>query len=56
MLKTNDVVSSYNSLYIANAINKEDNSFNEDVFLLYDPDGYGGVLTIGEEIVDIIDQ
>lgn len=36
------------------AISKEDNPYNEDVYLLYNPEGYGGVLTVGKEIVDLI--
>lgn len=41
-------------LFIDLAISKEDNPYNEDVYLLYNPEGYGGVLTVGKEIVDLI--
>ena len=41
-------------LLIDLALSKKENRYNEDVYLLYNPIGYGGVLVVGKEIVDLI--
>ena len=41
-------------LLIDRAISKDQNRYNEDVYLLYNPVGYGGIVAVGQEIVDLI--
>lgn len=36
------------------AVSKDENRYGEDVYLLYNPIGYGGVLTVGKDVVDLI--
>ncbi len=54
MLNPNDIYSHAESLYIDEVITVSDNPYKEDVYLIYNPDGYGGVLVVGKEIIDII--
>ncbi len=41
-------------LLIDRILSKEENKYDEDVFLLYNPVGYGGVLTVGKKVVDFL--
>ena len=41
-------------LLLESAIDKNDNRYGEDVYLLYNPDGYGGITSAGREAADLI--
>ena len=41
-------------LLINLAVSKDQNRYGEDVYLLYNPIGYGGILSVGEEIASLI--
>lgn len=43
-------------LLINLALKKQDNRYDEDVYLLYNPIGYSGVLTVGKQVVDLINM
>ncbi len=54
MLDEKSIITVPKQLLIDLAIPKQENRYNEDVYLLYNPVGYGGVLTVGKKIVDLI--
>lgn len=54
VVNENTILTIPNELLIDYVVHKEDNRYNEDVYLLYNPVGYGGVLITGKEIVDLI--
>lgn len=38
------------------ALREEENVYNEDVYLLYNPNGYGGVMVTGEDVIKLLRQ
>lgn len=54
MLNPNAILTVPKSLYIDLAIDSKSNMYNEEVYLLYNPVGYGGVMTVGKQVVDMI--
>ena len=53
-LDERSIITIPNELLIDLAISEQKNRYKEDVYLLYNPIGYGGVLTVGKKIVDLI--
>lgn len=53
-LKMEEILSVPKELLIDLAVSKKENTYGEDVYLLYNPVGYGGILTVGKQVVDLI--
>lgn len=50
----NNILTVPKDLYLNLAVSKDANKYGENVYTLYNPDGYGGVLTVGEQIANLI--
>ena len=55
-LNENVILTVPDELLIDLALDQKDNRYGEDVYLLYNPVGFEGVLTVGRQVVDLIKQ
>ena len=56
VVENKTILSVSKDLLIDLALSKDTNRYGEDVYLLYNPVGYGGVLTVGDDVVGLINQ